>query len=274
MVAIVVDSAANVPPDVAQELGIVTVPMYLHLDGAVYRDGIDLSLDDFYGRLRSAREPASSATPSFGDYLEAFDRSGQSEVVCVTVAAGVSSSHHQATLAAERFSGRVEVVDSGSASMAEGFVAIEAARRIRAGAPLEAAAARAREVAERTWLVATVDTFDYLRRSGRVTALQAYAATMLDIKPVFRMHRGEIAPVARAMTRPRALARIVDEVAERASGPLHLAVFHADAEEDSRRLEEGVLARIDVLERWLVPVTPVIGAHTGPGLVGAAFYGE
>jgi DegV family protein with EDD domain len=275
MVAIVVDSAANVPPDLAHELGILTVPMYLHLGEAVYRDGVDLSLADFYKRLREAREPASSATPSFGDYLAAYERSGQREVLCVTVAGGVSSSYQQAVLAGQRFTGRVEVVDSLSASMAEGFLAVDAGRRLLTGAPLEEAAARARELAQRTWLFATVDTFEYLQRSGRVTKLQAYAATMLDIKPVFRMNAGEIAPVARARTRARALARIVDETVDHAGpGPLHLAVFHAAAEDDARRVEEGVRERTTVKEHWIVPVTPVIGAHTGPGLVGVAFYSE
>src|SRR5262245_64868715 len=88
MVAIVVDSAANVPPDLAEELGILTVPMYVHLGDAVYRDGVDLSPTDFYRTLREGREPASSATPSFGDYLAAFESSGEREVLCVTVGAG------------------------------------------------------------------------------------------------------------------------------------------------------------------------------------------
>jgi DegV family protein with EDD domain len=136
-------------------------------------------------------------------------------------------------------------------------------------------AARARELARRTWLYATVATFDYLRRSGRVTKLQAYAATMLDIKPVFRMHDGDIEPVARSRTRARALARLVDETVEHGAtdGPLHLAVVHADAEDDAKWVADEILRRTAAAETWIVPVTPVIGAHTGPGLVGTAFHG-
>lgn len=275
MVAIVVDSAANIPGPVAAELGIVTVPLYLLLGGHTYRDGVDLSLPDFYRRLEEGREPASTATPSFGDYLAAFDRSGQEEILCVTVAGGVSSSHQQAGLAAERFQGRVEVVDSMSASMAEGFLALDAAAALAAGASLSEAAERARGLATRTWLFATVDTFAYLQRSGRVSKLQAYAATMLDIKPVFSMHAGEISPVTRARTRSRALARVVQETIRRAGDrPLHLAVFHAAAEQDAGEVAERIAAGTNLAERMIVPVTPVIGAHTGPGLVGVAFYTE
>lgn len=275
MVAVVMDSAGNVPPELARALGVVVVPMYLRFGDAVYRDGVDLTPTDFYRRLLRDREPATTSTPSPGDYGEAFGRTGQRDIVCVTVAAGLSSSHQQATAAAGGFEGRVEVVDSGNASMGEGFVAVEAARLARAGAGLEQVAARAREVAARAGLVATVDTFEFLQKSGRVTKLQAYAATMLDIKPVFRFRGGEIVPVARSRTRRRSLARVVDDtLAEIGPRPAHLAVFHAAAPDEADDVAERIAAAATVLERFVVEVTPVIGAHTGPGLVGTAFFAD
>jgi DegV family protein with EDD domain len=275
MVAIVTDSAANLPKDHARELGIAIVPMYLNLGDEVYRDGQDLTPGDFYERLAAGAGPPTTATPSYGDYLEAFERTGQGEIVCVTVTGGLSSSHQQATMAAERFSGRVEVVDSRSASMGEGFVALEAARRAADGASLEEAASRARDVAEAARLIAVVDTFAYLKRSGRVTKLQAYAATMLDIKPVFRFDRGESSPVARPRTRKRALARLVEEaLGEIGERLVHLAAVHAAAEDDAEWVANEVGSRSKIVESFVVEVTPVIGAHTGPGLVGAAFFCE
>jgi DegV family protein with EDD domain len=219
VVAIVADSAANLPVDVALEDRIRVVPMYLKFGDRVYRDGVDMTPADFYELLARDRVRASSSTPSPADFLRAFREAGDREVVCVTVSAGMSGSFQQASFAARDFDGRVEVVDSRSASMAEGFCALEAARCAVSGGSLAEVAARAREVAERSTLVATVDTFEFLRRSGRVKALQAYAATMLDIKPVFRF---------------RGVVRVV--------------------------------------ERLVVEATPLIGAHTGPGLVGVAVY--
>jgi DegV family protein with EDD domain len=275
MVAVVMDSAGNLPPELARELGITVVPMYLKLGDTVYRDGVDLTPGDLYQRLLRSRETASTSTPSPGDYLEAFDAAGQPEVVCVTVAAGLSSSHQQATLAAERFPGRVAVVDSGNASMGEGFVGIEAARLAARGGSLDEVAEMAREVASRASLIATVDTFEFLRKSGRVTKLQAYAATMLDIKPVFRFRSGEIVPVARSRTRRRSLARVVDEtVSTVAERPVHLAGFHAAAAGDAAEVISRIGEAARVLESFIVEVTPVIGAHTGPGLVGTAFFTE
>jgi DegV family protein with EDD domain len=272
-VAVVVDSAANLPGEVARELDIKVVPMYLNLGGATYRDGLDLTPGDFYDRLLRDREPASTSTPSPGDFLEAYERAGEHEVLCVTVAESMSSSIQHATLAADRFDGRVEVVDSGSASMGEGFVAIEAARCAAAGGSLEEVAARAREIASRARLFATVDTFEFLRKSGRVTKLQAYAATMLDIKPVFGFRVGEIAPVARPRTRRRAIDAVVEAtLAEIGDRSVHLAVFHAASADDALALASRIEERASVSERYVVEVTPVIGAHTGPGLVGTAFF--
>jgi DegV family protein with EDD domain len=275
VVAVVADSAANLPEALAKDLRIEIVPMYLRLGRAVYRDGIDLTPSDFYRRLEQHRETASTSTPSPGDFLEAYRRSSQDEIVCVTVASGMSAAHQQATLAAERFDGRVEVVDSGTASMAEGFVAVEAARVAMTGASLAEAAQRARAVAVRARLYATVQTFEFLRRSGRVNKLQAYAATMLDVKPVFRFEAGEAAAVGRPRTRRRALSRMIDaSLEEIGDRRVHLAAIHAVAPEDAAMVMERIRDAANVVERMLVEVTPVIGAHVGPGLVGTAFYCE
>lgn len=273
MVGVVTDSAANLPPHLLEGLPVRVVPLTLVLGEETYRDGQDMTLADFYRRLERGVELASTSAASPEAWLEGFEGVGTEEVVCVTVAASMSSNHHHAVLAAQRFPGRVEVVDSRSASMAEGFVALEAARLAARGASLEAVAARAREVADRTRLYATVETFEYLRRSGRVSKLQAYAATMLDIKPVFVFRGGEVAPVARARTRRKALARMVEEcLSEVGDRPAHVAAVHAAAEEDALAALEAVAERANVVEQVVTEVTPVIGAHVGPGLVGLAFH--
>jgi DegV family protein with EDD domain len=128
-------------------------------------------------------------------------------------------------------------------------------------------------VAERARICAAIDTFEYLRRSGRVNRLQAYAATMLDIKPVFAFAGGEAAPVGRPRTRRRAIAKVVEHTLHEIAGrPVHLAAIHAVAEDEARELLAAVSARENVVESLVTAVTPVVGAHTGPGLVGTAFF--
>jgi DegV family protein with EDD domain len=275
VVGVVTDSAANLPEDLADELGIRVVPLHLHLGGSDFRDGVDITPRDFYERLVQGGEAASTAAPSPGEFLEAFEGTGQAAVVCVTVNASMSSSHQQAAVAAERFSGRVALVDSKSASLGEGFVALEAARLAASGAESAEVEARANEIADRTRLFAMVESFEFLRRSGRVNKLQAYAATMLDIKPVFGFRQGEVIPVARSRTRRRAVVRIIEEtLREVGDRPLHLGVIHAAAEDDAREIEKLIADQANVVESFVVAVTPVIGAHVGPGLVGTASYAD
>jgi len=274
LISVVTDSAANLPADVAEELGIVVVPVHLGIGNRAFRDGIDIGLAEFYGQLQGGPDAATTAAPSPGDFLEAFRSLPEGdEIVCVTVAAAVSATYQSAVTAAGDMNGRVEVVDSTNASMGEGFVAIEAARAARSGASRDDVVAHAREVASRTRIFATIDTFEFLKRSGRVRRAQAYAATMLNIKPVFRFSGGDADGIARPRTRGRALDRIVQETVDEAAGrPTHLAAFHALAEADAKEVVRRIEAEADVVESYVVEATPVMGAHTGPGLMGVAFF--
>jgi len=274
LVGIVTDSAANLPPDVVDELGIAVVPLHLTMGGRVFRDGVDIRMQEFYQQLQDGPDPASTAAPSPGDFLEVFGSLPPGEeLVCVTVASAVSATFQSASAAAAEFEGTVEVVDSTNASRAEGFVAIEAARAARSGAHFADVVTRANEIASRVRIFATVGTFEYLKRSGRVHRVQAYAATMLNIKPVFRFADGEADGIARPRTRSRALDRVVHETLEEVNGrDVHLAAFHALAEADAKEVVRRVEAEANVVETFVVEATPVMGAHTGPGLVGTAFY--
>ena len=275
MVAVVTDSASNLPEGIPAALGIQVVPLWLRLGTDEYRDGVDMAPTRFYERLAQRRERASTAAPSAGQFLEAFARTGQAEVVCITVASTMSAVHRQASVAAERFDGRAVVVDSEAASMAEGFVVLEAARLAATGASLEAVGSRARDVAVHCGLFATVNTFEFLQRSGRVSKLQAYAATALDINPVFAFRRGDPSALARPRTRRRAIERVeaetMDAVGDR---PAHVAVIHAAARAEAEAQAASIAARTSAVELHVVEVTPVIGAHTGPGLIGTAFFCE
>ncbi|MCA1833638.1 MAG: DegV family protein [Actinobacteria bacterium] len=194
-------------------------------------------------------------------------------LVCVTVAGIVSVTYSSAALAAADLDGRVRVVDSRSASMAEGFVALEAARTAASGGSLDECEARARDVANRTALVATIDTFEFLRRSGRVNVLKAFAATTLNVKPVFALRRGSVEQLARPRARSRAIDRILEEArTASAKGPLHVAVVHAACPEEATQLASRCASELSPEEMHVTEFTPLMGAHTGPGLLGIAFW--
>jgi len=274
-VRILTDSAATLPAATVAEHGIDVLPMYLKFGDELYRDGVDLPPGDFYDRLQTETVPVSTAGASVGDFHDAFAMALKKAdaVVCVTVASFVSVTYTSASIAARDFGGRVIVVDSASASMGEGFIALEAARAAAAGGDAESVAVRARDVAARTQVVATINTFEYLKRSGRVHALMAYAGTALGIKPVFAFRGGTVEQLGRPRSRSKAVERVADEVrAAAARGPLHLAVCHAAAPGEARALLDRLTAELAPAEAHLAEFTPLMGAHTGPGLLGAAFW--
>jgi len=215
----------------------------------------------------------STAAPSVGDYRDAFDRAleGVEGIVCVTVASFVSVSYEAARVAANEFGGRVKLVDSKSASMGEGWAAVEAARLAATGASPEECAAHAVQIAARTQLCATINTFEYLRRSGRVHALLAYAGTALNIKPVFALRGGRIEQLGRPRSRSRAIERLVAETSPLAeAGPIHCAVAHADAEAEATDLLATLRSQLELAESVVTEFTPLMGAHSGPGVLGVA----
>jgi DegV family protein with EDD domain len=269
----VTDSAASLPPEMAAELDITVVPISVRFGDRAMPD--TEAPETFYERLRRTAERVTTSTPSPGDFLKAFESTGAPAILCVTLSSSISGIYQAASIAADEAEAQIEVVDSGTASMAQGFVALEAARAAREGADLVASGHRARDVADRCRLLAVIETFEYLRRSGRVNRLVSYAGTMLDIKPVFRMQGGAIEGVARPRTRRRALDRLVEEALRDIGGrPVHLAAVHADAEDEARRLLDRVSDGLPVVEAYVAGFTPGIGAHTGPGAVGLAWFCE
>lgn len=279
--AIVTDSSACLPAELLADLSIRTVPLSFEFDGAVHRDG-SLPPGEFFALLRAARRFPTTASPPPAAFLEAFREAAAraaDAVLCVTLPATFSGTY-AAALAAAELAGRelpaltVRAVDSHCLAMCHGFAVLAAARAALAGASLDEAEAAVRAVAERAYLVGALDTLRYLAKSGRVPAVLHWAASLLQIKPVLAAEGERVRLAGRTRTMPRALERIERLVEERYDGarPLHLAVMHADAPAAAARLAEALRERLRPEELLVTEFTSVMGAHTGPGFVGAAFY--
>ena len=277
-IAVVTDSSANVPPDVAHELGILTVPLVVTFDGQGYRDGVDLSPSQVYQWLREGKY-ATTAAPSLGDFARAYEAAvadGATGIVSVHMSPKLSATHSTAEHAG-RLATKVpvRVVDSKSAVMGSGFAAIEAARSAHAGAELDDVAARAAEVGSQATLLLVVPTLEYMRRGGRLGAAATRLATNLKIKPILTVSGAKIDLVGVARSVAKGLSRMLDEMDRRlARQRPHVAVFHADVPEGAQDLRRRVESRFDCAELYVTQFTPVMGAHTGPGVLGLAFFGE
>lgn len=277
-VAIVTDSTATVPKDLVEALDIHVVPVPLLYGTKTFRDGIDIEPAEVYRRLRDGQQPPTTTTPSVGDFVRVFAAAAQraSGILSVHMSPDLSTTHGVAVMASQLVDGvPIRVFDCNTAAMGQGFVVLEAARAAARGASLAEVLERAEEVAARTHLLFTLDTFEYLHRGGRIGRAASLVGTALQIRPVLYLDGGHVDVMAKPRTKPKAIRLILQRIAEAAEGrQLHAAVFHADVPQEAEDLRQILAERFNCVELYVTEFTPVMGAHTGPGLVGVAFYAE
>jgi DegV family protein with EDD domain len=277
-VAIVTDSTATVPKDLVQALDIHVVPVPLLYGSKTFRDGIDITADEVYRKLRAGQQPPTTTTPSVGDFVRVYAAAAQgaSGVLSVHMSPDLSTTHGVAVMASQLVDGvPIRVFNCDTAAMGQGFVVLEAARAAARGASLDEVLKRAKEVAAKTHLLFTLDTFEYLHRGGRIGGAASLLGTALQIKPVLYLDGGRIEVMAKPRTKPKAIRLILQRIAEQAEGRrLHAAIIHADVPQEAEELRKTVAERFNCAELYVTEFTPVMGAHTGPGILGVAFYAE
>jgi DegV family protein with EDD domain len=277
-VRVVTDSTAYLPVDVVEESRLRTVPLSVTLSGREGREGHDVSPADVARALAERRGTVTTSRPSPAEFIAAYQElfdAGATAVVSVHLSARLSGTHESATLAAKDFGSRVAVVDSATAGMAVGFVALAAAEVAADGGDLDAARRAAEAAAERTTTLFYVDTLEFLRRGGRISAASAFVGTALSVKPILHVVNGEVVLREKVRTAAKALARMADLATEAAGGSdVDLAVQHLEAADRATTLHAEVSARLGgrVRRSYLSEVGAVVAAHTGPGVIGVAVH--
>jgi DegV family protein with EDD domain len=266
-----------------KEYDIEVVPVALIFEDKVYRDGIDMTPADFYALLRHAKKLPTTSGSSAAPYLEAYEKASQKagSIVCITEPAGFSAMFNSAKLAIKMAKTTlagvaIEVIECTTAAAGLGLVALAAARAATSGKTLEKVVAVTKDVMSRVHLFAMLDTLHYLVKGGRVPQAAALVNSMLKIKPVFTLDRGEAHTVALPRTVEGAMKHILSMMEEKVvrGQPFRVAVMHADAADRAQELRNRISAQFDCSELFVTEFTPVMGVHTGPGLVGATFYSD
>ncbi|MEA3440447.1 MAG: DegV family protein [Chloroflexota bacterium] len=274
-VALVTDSTACIPPEIARDLDITVVPIWVLFGEQAYRDGVDITPDEFYARLKTADPLPHTSSPSPGDYLKVFEnlRQEADSILVITYSSHFGMSYQAARIAGDQIEGvRVEVLDSRTATMAQGFVAIIAARAIARGADLESAISVAEQTIPCVGFLAKLETLHYLSKSGRVPEIADWIGRALSLRLIFGSGDGVVSVVGASRTQRQAINQILDELVERTMlKKLDVGIFHADAPDEAERLRDRLLKQFEVDELYLTEMTPVIGAHIGPGVVGLAY---
>ena len=277
-VAVVTDSVANLPPELVERYSITVIPLLVAFGQKVFRDGVDMTSAQFYRRLREDKHLPTTSTPSMSDFLILFHRlAGEADAIaCIHLAREFSGTVAIAEEVGQAFKETpVRIVDSRNAAMAQGFVVLEAARVAAEGGDLAAVVARAGEMIPRVNLVVTLDTLEYLYRGGRIGRAARLMGSALQFKPVLSVENGAVDPLERPRTQAKAVRRILEIMATRVSErPVHAAVVHADALDKAERLRQEVASLFDCWELYLTDLTPVMGTHGGPGVLGMAWWSE
>ena len=280
-VAVVTESIACLPKEEAVSLGITVIPVPFEYAGRDYLDGVDITPGEFNRMLRSDLPPAATSAPSPGSYMEAFRRLSSEgyEVLCISPTPTVTrmyeaASQGQRLAHEEGVKRRIECVDSGTATMAQGFLVLEAARLAREGTGMDEILERVHLLSGSVFLLVTLDTLEYLAKTSRIPRIGVLFGKALQIKPIILFANGAVKPLKNPRTRRRAVELLLDLTEERLRGgsPLHVAVQHADAREEAEALREAVAGRFHPEELRINEFSPVMTSYTGPGLLGLAFY--
>ncbi|MFD3889420.1 DegV family protein [Streptomyces microflavus] len=272
-VAVVTDSTAYLPRRTMERHGITAVPLTVVLGDQALEEGTEISARSLALALQK-RHSVTTSRPSpevFAETYRAAAGKGADALVSLHLSAEFSGTYDAALLVAKDAPIPVRVVDTGMVAMALGFCALAAAESAEAGGSLDEVVAAAEKRAAGTSAYFYVDTLDYLRRGGRIGTAQALLGSALAVKPILQLDGGRIEMLEKVRTASKAIARLEEIVAERAGGAaVDIAVHHLAAPERAERLAERLRERVPgLVDLHVSEVGAVIGAHTGPGLLGA-----
>ena len=276
-VKIVTDSVSDIPPRVAAELGISVIPVLVCFGEEVFRDGVDLTTEQFYEKLVKSEVLPTTAVPSLDIFARTFAKLAEEtdEILAIMLSSKLSGVYNAALQSAGLMESncRVEVLDSGSAVMAQGFIVIKAAQAAQAGASLDEVVEVVNKNIPRAEMRASLATLEFLQRGGRIGKAQAFLGSMLKINPIVTLKDGVVEPVSRVHSRAKAIDALYNYVAS-FKYVEELAVEDAACPEDGDLLVERLGAIFPKERIYRSGTTPVIGAHTGPGLLLVAVLGD
>jgi len=276
-VKIVTDSLGDIPSEVAAELGITVIPINVIFGTISYRDGVDLTTDQFYDKLAASKIFPTTIVPPLGRFADTYDQVAEetNAIVVITNSHKLSASYETAVLAKERMKRkcRVEVIDSLSAVMAQGLIVIAAARAANAGASLDEVMSLTHNNIPRADVRMAFDTLEYLRKGGRIGKAKTFLGMVLKVSPILGIRDGGAYPFAREHSRPKAIDYLYDFAAS-FSHIDEMAVEHATTPDEAEILIERLGAKFPKERIYRSKVSPVIGAHVGPRVLGVAVLGD
>ncbi len=271
-IRIVTDSTCDLPEQTVSKHKIAVIPLHINQGEKSFRDGVDLSREEFYAQLPDYKPAPTTAAPSpeiFRQIYEKLAEEGARFILSIHISESLSATVNSARMAAEQFKRiPVTVLDSSQLSLGLGFIVEKAAQLAEFGHKVEDIITNLQELMKRTYVFASLKTLEYLRRSGRMHFALARLGEILQIKPLLHMNQGK--PTAhRARTQSRATERLFEWLKEYAPYE-RLAIVHAGIQAEAEAMRERVKEFLPDGDIPIVQITPVLGAHLGIGALGFA----
>jgi DegV family protein with EDD domain len=275
VVKIVTDSTSDIAPDIASELGITVIPAQVEFGEEIYTDGINLTPVEFYEKLEKSAVLPKTSPPAPGTFGEAYNRLARDAdaIISIYVSADLSTTFQSAKLGASDLPIPVSFIDSRSASMACGLLAILAAKLAISGASFEEIESEVNDCIPRTITYGLFDTLEYLVRGGRIGKAQAFIGTILSIKPILAIKDGQVLPIERVRTRTKAMNRLF-ELVKNPGALRELSIMDSTTPEDAEVLAERFSAIFPRDKIYMTKVGPVMGTYVGPRFLGVAVIWE
>jgi DegV family protein with EDD domain len=277
-VAIITDSTAYIPEELLKELNISVAPQVLIWGEETFREGVDITPNEFYKRLANAKIMPSTSQVAIVDMKAAYENllENDYDILGIFISAKLSGTMQSAIQAREmlpKAADKITIIDSNSTAMAMGFQVLLAARAAKEGVSLAECQKIAEKAREHTGVYFVVDTLEFLRRGGRIGGAQALLGSALNIKPILELREGRIESLEKVRTKSKAIERMVELVTQRVGHqtPVRLATLHANAEAEARAALDAAVLQLQPIETVFASVSPVIGTHAGPGTIGLAF---
>jgi DegV family protein with EDD domain len=278
-VKIVAATTAGIPPDVIQQLDLVTVPLRVNFGMETLRDTVDISPEAFLDRLAASKQFPTTSQPPAGDFVTVFQkiRAAGDDALCVLLSNKLSGTVMSANAACEQLQdSHLHVFDTFNVSVGEAILVTEAARLAQAGRSVPEIVQRLEFMRDRVRLYFVVDTLEYLAKGGRLSNAQAFIGTLLQMKPILQVEHGLVEGAERVRTISKAHARLRNIVEEgiRGKSNVQVAVMYTSIKDKAQQLADDLRTAHHLAEVPVYTISPVVSAHTGPRALGVAFYAE
>jgi len=272
-VKIVTDSAADLPPELAKELDVAVVPVYLRFGEEVYRDRVDITEDEFYKRLLHDRVHPNTTQPTPQDFADVYQKLSKDAdgIVSIHISAKLSGTYNSAMMA-KKMIGKgcpIEIIDSQTVSIAIGLIVIQASKMAKSGMSLQQIADEVGKIIPNVHMLILFDTLKYLAKGGRIGKAKALLGSALSVKPLLTVRDGELVPSGQARTHSKGTDRLLDFV-KNATEIQDLAILHSTTPDEAQALVKRTSSMFSKEHTLLARLGPGLGVHGGPGVLAIA----